>query len=241
MFSVIIPLYNKAPYVEKAIRSVAAQTFREFELIVIDDGSTDIAAPQPPKGGAGLTYSDIEQLIDGKGILIKQKNSGVSTARNNGVALANYPYICFLDADDWWAPTYLEEMKALIDEFPDAGIYGSSYYIVKNGRERVAAIGVEPGFEKGTINYCQVYARTLIMPLWTGAVVVPKAIFDEQKGFKPTLKLGEDFDLWIRIALRHPVVLLNKPLAYYNQDVEVTGRAIGNLHNPTSHMLWNID
>ena len=241
MFSVIIPLYNKAAYVEKAIRSVAAQTFREFEVIVVDDGSTDIVAPQPPKGGAGLTYSDIEQLINGRGRLIKQRNSGVSIARNNGVALARYPYICFLDADDWWAPTYLEEMKALIDEFPDSGIYGSSYYIVKNGRERPAAIGVEPGFEKGTINYCQVYARTLIMPLWTGAVVVPKAIFDEQKGFKPTLKLGEDFDLWIRIALRHPVVLLNKPLAYYNQDVEVTGRAIGNLHNPTSHMLWNID
>ena len=250
MFSVIIPLYNKAPYVEKAIRSVAAQTFREFELIVIDDGSTDIAAPQPSrnkigtgsKGGAGLSYSDIEQLIDGKGRFIKQENSGVSVARNNGVELANHPYICFLDADDWWAPTYLEEMKALIDEFPGAGIYGSSYYIVKNGKERPAAIGVEPGFEKGTINYCQVYARTLIMPLWTGAVVVPKAIFDEQKGFKPTLKLGEDFDLWIRIALRHPVVLLNKPLAYYNQDVEVASRGVvqDKIYEKSSFITFNL-
>ena len=250
MFSVIIPLYNKAAYVEKAIRSVAAQTFREFEVIVVDDGSTDIVAPQPSrnkigtgsKGGAGLSYSDIEQLIDGKGRFIKQENSGVSVARNNGVALARYPYICFLDADDWWAPTYLEEMKALIDEFPDAGIYGSSYYIVKNGRERVAAIGVEPGFEKGTINYCQVYARTLIMPLWTGAVVVPKAIFDEQKGFKPTLKLGEDFDLWIRIALRHPVVLLNKPLAYYNQDVEIANRGVvqDKIYEKNSFVTFNL-
>ena len=207
-------------------------------------------APQPSrnkigtgsKGGAGLSYSDIEQLIDGKGRFIKQENSGVSVARNNGVALARYPYICFLDADDWWAPTYLEEMKALIDEFPDAGIYGSSYYIVKNGRERPAAIGVEPGFEKGTINYCQVYARTLIMPLWTGAVVVPKAIFDEQKGFKPTLKLGEDFDLWIRIALRHPVVLLNKPLAYYNQDVEVASRGVvqDKIYEKSSFITFNL-
>ena len=250
MFSVIIPRYNKAAYVEKAIRSVAAQTFREFEVIVVDDGSTDIVAPQPSrnkigtgsKGGAGLTYSDIEQLINGRGRIIKQKNSGVSVARNNGVALANHPYICFLDADDWWAPTYLEEMKALIDEFPDAGIYGSSYYIVKNGKERPAAIGVEPGFEKGTINYCQVYARTLIMPLWTGAVVVPKAIFDEQKGFKPTLKLGEDFDLWIRVALRHPVVLLNKPLAYYNQDVEVASRGVvqDKIYEKSSFITFNL-
>lgn len=239
MFSVIIPLYNKAPYVEKAIRSVAAQTFREFELIVIDDGSTDIAAPQPPKGGAGLTYSDIEQLMDGKGILIKQKNSGVSTARNNGVALANYPYICFLDADDWWAPTFLEEMKALIEEFPEAGIYGSSYYKVKRGQNVPANIGVEYGFKKGLVNYCQVYAKTLWMPLWTGAVIMPKSVFDEEHGFKPALKLGEDFDLWIRVAMKHPVAFLNKPLAYYNQDVEIQNRAVGmKFHKPEEHMLF---
>ena len=148
MFSVIIPLYNKAPYVEKAIRSVAAQTFREFELIVIDDGSTDNSfeianqligeilidsTTNPPLGGLrGAT----------------QLNSGVSTARNNGVTLASYPYICFLDADDWWAPTFLEEMKALIEEFPEAGIYGTGYYIVKHSRIRVATIGVDDGFEK---------------------------------------------------------------------------------------------
>ena len=239
MFSVIIPLYNKAPYVEKAIRSVAAQTFQEFELIVVDDGSTDLTAPQPPKGGAGLTYSDIEQLIDGKGILIKQKNSGVSVARNNGVAQAKYPYICFLDADDWWAPTFLEEMKALIDEFPDAGIYGTSYYKVKNGKYIPANIGVEEGFVKGEINYCQVYAKSLWMPLWTGAVCIPKTVFENEQGFKPALKLGEDFDLWIRIVLKHKVVLLNKPLAYYNQDVEIQDRAIGpRLYKPEEHMLF---
>ena len=247
MFSVIIPLYNKAPYVEKAIRSVAAQTFCEFELIVIDDGSTDLTAPQPSrnkigtgsKGGAGLTYSDIEQLIDGKGILIKQKNSGVSVARNNGVAQAKYPYICFLDADDWWAPTFLEEMKALIEEFPDAGIYGTSYYKVKNGKQIPSNLGVEDGFIKGEINYCQVYAKTLWMPLWTGAVCIPKPVFEEENGFKPALKLGEDFDLWIRIALKHKVVLVNKPLAYYNQDVEIQNRAIGpRLYKPEEHMLF---
>ena len=243
MFSVIIPLYNKAPYVEKAIRSVAAQTFREFELIVIDDGSTDLDAPQPPKGGAGLTYSDIEQLIDGKGILIKQKNSGVSTARNNGVALASYPYICFLDADDWWAPTFLEEMKALIEEFPESGIYGTSYFKVKNDNYIPANIGVEEGFEKGEINYCRVYAKTLWMPLWTGAVCIPKPVFEEENGFKPALKLGEDFDLWIRIALKHKVMLLNKPLAYYNQDVEQQGRGVvyNKIYNPEIHFIFNID
>jgi len=233
MFSVIIPLYNKAPYIENAIRSVAAQTCRDFELIVIDDGSKDggfeiakklLAALTPPLGGWGATC---------------QSNQGVSTARNNGVKLAKYDYIAFLDADDWWATTYLEEMKNLIGQYPEAGIYASSYYKVKNGKHIQANIGVGEGFQQGLINYFQVYAKTLWMPLWTGATVIKKNVFHENNGFKPTLKLGEDFDLWARVAIQYPVVFLNKPLAYYNQDVEQANRAIGTkLHKPQEHMLF---
>ena len=233
MFSVVIPLYNKAPYIEKAIRSVAAQTCRDFELIVIDDGSKDggfeiakklLAALTPPLGGWGATC---------------QSNQGVSITRNNGVGLAKYDYISFLDADDWWEASYLEEMKNLIAQYPEAGIYGSSYYKVKNGKHIQANIGVPEGFQQGLINYFQVYAKTLWMPLWTGATVIKKNIFHENNGFKPTLKLGEDFDLWVRVALKYPVAFLNKPLAYYNQDVEQANRAIGNkLHKPQEHMLF---
>lgn len=228
MFSVIIPLYNKAPYVAKAIESVLGQTYRDFEVIVIDDGSTDQSL-------------EVAKTFENKSItIISQPNSGVSTARNNGVKIAKYPYICFLDADDWWHPTFLEEMKRLITDFPDAGIYGSGYYIVKNGQERIAPIGVPQGFEQGIIDYCEVYAKTLCMPLWTGAVIVPKYIFDEEGGFKSQLKLGEDFDLWIRIVLKHKAILVNKPLAYYNQDVDVNNRAIGSrFYKPEEHMLFS--
>lgn len=228
MFSVIIPLYNKAPYIAKAIESVLGQTYRDFEVIVIDDGSTDQSL-------------EVVKTFENKSItIISQPNSGVSTARNNGVKLAKHPYICFLDADDWWHPTFLEEMKQLITDFPDAGIYGSGYYIVKNGKERIAPIGVPQGFERGIIDYCEVYAKTLCMPIWTGAVIVPKNIFDEEGGFKSQLKLGEDFDLWIRIALKHKVILVNKPLAYYNQDVDVNNRAIGSrFYKPEEHMLFS--
>lgn len=237
MFSVIIPIYNKAPYVEKAIRSVAAQTFREFEVIIINDGSTDkslevveslFTSLTPPLGG-WRAYS--------------QQNQGVSTARNNGVKLAKYPYICFLDADDWWAPTFLEEMKALIEEFPDAGIYGTSYFKVKDGKHIPANIGVDNGFERGYINYCQVYAKTMWMPLWTGAVCMPKMIFDDERGFKPNLKLGEDFDLWVRIAMKHPVAFLNIPLAYYNQDVVAESRAVveDKIYTPDIHFIFNLN
>ena len=149
-FTVIIPLYNKAPYVSKAIGSVLAQTFTDYELVVVDDGSKDDSAEMAAKAMAGRTDCR----------LIRQANAGVSMARNNGVAASRGDYLCFLDADDWWEPTFLEEMSKLIAEFPDAGIYGTSYTIVNETKHktRVAPIGVEAGFGKGYINYCQVYA-----------------------------------------------------------------------------------
>jgi len=238
MFTVIIPLFNKAAYIEKAIHSVLSQTFQEFELIVVDDGSTDIT-PLPPNRGFKDFRLECLELLGDRARFIHQENQGVSTARNNGVKLAKYDYIAFLDADDWWEPTYLKEIKGLIEGYPEAGIYGSSYYIVKNGQKRLATIGVETDFEMGIINYFRVYAKTLCMPLTSISVIISKTIFESENGFKPTLKLGEDFDLWVKVANNYPVALLNKPLANYNQDVELQYRAIGQkLYEPQEHMLF---
>lgn len=231
-FSVIIPLYNKAPYVAKAIGSVLAQTFTDYELVVVDDGSRDDSAEMAAKAMDGRPDCR----------LIRQENAGVSMARNNGVAASQGDYLCFLDADDWWEPTFLEEMSKLIAEFPDAGIYGTGYTIVNETKHktRVAPIGVKPGFGKGYINYCQVYAKTLAMPLWTGVVCIPRPVFDGMHGFPQGIKLGEDFMLWIHIALKHKVAFLNKSLAFYNQDVDVSNRGVGHLYKPEEHMLWNL-
>lgn len=238
MFTIIIPLYNKAPYIEKAIRSVSNQTFQEFELIVIDDGSKDIA-PLPPEGGFKNSPLEGLDLLGDKAQFIRQKNSGVSITRNNGVKLAKYDFVAFLDADDWWEPTYLEEMKALIEEFPEAGIYGSSYFKVKDNRFIPANIGVETSFKKGYIDYFRVYSKTMWMPLWTGAVIIPKRVYNEFGGFKSELKMGEDFHLWVRIANKYKVAFLNKQLSNYNQDVEIVNRAVDEkLYLPTEHMLF---
>lgn len=232
-FSVIIPLYNKAPYVAKAIDSVLMQTFADFELIIMDDGSTD--------GSFDVALQTIAGYRDCR--IYKQKNGGVSVARNNGVLFSQGDYLCFLDADDWWEPEFLEEMDKLVSEFPDAGIYGTNYNIINETRRktRVASVGVDAGFEKGYINYCQVYAKTMYMPLWTGAVCIPRTVFDEMQGFPQGIKLGEDFLLWIRIALKYKVAFLNKPLSNYNQDVDGLNRGVGRLHNPKCHMLWNLE
>ena len=231
-FSVIIPLYNKAPYVAKAIQSVLAQTYMDYELIVVDDGSKDDSNAIAAQALEGQPHCR----------LLRQENAGVSMARNNGVAESKGDYLCFLDADDWWGPTFLEEISRLIDEFPEAGIYGTSYIIVNETKHktRVAPIGVETGFEKGYINYCQVYAKTLAMPLTSISVAIPRAVFNEMRGFPKNIKLGEDFLLWIHIALKYKVAFLNRPLAYYNQDVEAVNRGTGRLINPREHMLWNL-
>ena len=216
----------------KATQSVLSQTFADYELIVVDDGSKDDSADIAAKAIEGHPNCS----------LIKQENAGVSMARNNGVAASRGDYLCFLDADDWWDSCFLEEMSKLINEFPDAGIYGTSYIIVNETKHktRISPIGVEQGFEKGYINYCQVYAKTLAMPLTSNSVAIPRKVFEEMHGFPKGIKLGEDFILWVHIALKHKVAFLNKPLAYYNQDVDAANRGIGRLYEPKEHMLWNL-
>ena len=165
-------------------------------------------------------------------------------ARNNGVAFSKGDYLCFLDADDWWEPTFLEEMSALIDEFPDAGIYGANYTIINetHHRSRVASIGVDDGFEKGYIDYCQVYAKTLYMPLTSISVAIPRFVFDKAGGFPKGIKLGEDFLLWMHIALDNKVAFLNKPLTFYNQDVDLVNRGVRYIgFEPDSFMTFHFD
>lgn len=227
-FSVIMPLYNKAPYVHKAVESVVRQTFSDWELVVVDDGSND--------GSAEV----IKAFTDTRIHLLQQANTGVSKARNNGVTASQGKYLCFLDADDWWDDSYLEAMHGLIGRNPDAGLYGTAYHIVKNGRLRAAPIGVDADFTEGAIDYCAVYAQTLCTPIHTITACVPRNVFDKLGGFRDRLSLGEDFDLWLRIAQHHPVLFLNRALAYYNQDADPRHRAIRRLHDPAHHMLWNL-
>ena len=227
-FSVIIPLYNKAPYVKKALESVFMQSFRDFELVVVDDGSSDDSMSVTQ---AILASCDVPHQ------LIHQDNAGVSTARNNGVAVSHGEFLCFLDADDWWAPSFLEKMDELIRNYPEAGIYGTNYYYVKNGFESICVRGAETGY----IDYLKVYAEGLKMPLWTGAVCLSRRIFDEMGGFRPHLKLGEDFDLWIKVVLKYKVAFLNEPHSYYYQDSDPAWRGVGKLQDPAHHMLWNLD
>ncbi len=231
-FSVVVPLYNKEQFIQRTLQSIFDQTFADYELIVVDDGSTDQSYS---KACAVVKNNNPNQYV------VTQENEGVASARNKGAAMAKGDYICFLDSDDWWEPDFLEEIDRLITEYPDAGLYGTSFYLVKNGQQRVAPIGFEHGFIKGYINYCQTYARTLCMPITSSSVAIPRAGFMASGGFRSHLTLGEDFDLWIRLAISYPVAMVNKPLANYFQDLPPSKRATRRLHDPRHHMLWNLD
>lgn len=230
MFSIIIPLYNKANYIEKAVTSVLGQTYQHFELIVINDGSTD-DSPQIING-----------IHDSRLRIIHQANSGVSTARNVGVKYARFKFVAFLDADDWWHSEFLQEALIMITHCPDADLYGINYYYVKHGKNRVEEKGLPAGFTLGYVDYISIYGSNFCVPINCSFVIVRKSAFILLGGFRSVLRFGEDFDLWIRLALSGKVSYLNKPLSYSNQDVDLSNRAIGEyqLHSPASHFIFNL-
>lgn len=239
-FSVIVPLYNKAPYVRHALESVFAQTYKDFECIVVDDGSTDgsldIVRAINDEMSRDKSLNEPHTLNDGRFKIFSQANSGVAAARNNGVAVSKGEYVCFLDADDWWESTFLEEMDRLIAEYPDAGIYASNYIYYKPGKTHVAL-----SLPRGYLDYPKAYYEGSSMPVWTGATCMLRKVFDEMGGFPLGIKLGEDFLLWAKIALHYPVAFSEKPLAYYNNDVPASLRATRNLHAPEHNMLFHLD
>ena len=257
--SVGLPLYYRAPLLRKALESIASQTYRDFELIIIDDGSTDNSAAICDEFFQTFNHSLAHSINVNRSFVhsinvnhslahsinvnpsfvhsfIRQTNSGVAAARNRGVAESHGEYVCFLDADDWWESTFLEEMDRLIAEYPDAGIYASNYIYYKPGKTHVAL-----SLPRGYLDYPKAYYEGSSMPVWTGATCMPRKVFDEMGGFPLGIKLGEDFLLWAKIALHYPVAFSEKPLAYYNNDVPASLRATRNLHAPEHHMLFHLE
>ena len=205
MISVVIPLYNKEKSICFAIESVLAQTYPEYELVVVDDGSTDRSAEM------------VESLLPaGKGKLIRKENGGVSSARNRGILEAKGEHIAFLDADDIWEPTYLEELRNLIDECPDAGIYG-----VGIGSSLKGIKSSEPNdFPLGYCGYVE-NPWSLRFGCWTGSsTTILKLAFEKVGMFDERMAYGEDLDMWWRVLLEYKGAFLNQTLAYYIQDSE---------------------
>ncbi len=195
-FSVIIPLYNKEAEVGRAVRSALAQTCVPVEVIVVDDGSTD---------GSAVVVEDIGSPAVR---LIKQRNAGVSAARNRGMAEASGDYYAFLDADDEWEPRFLEKIAELAGDFPGCGLYCTGFCIVRGGESYPA---FQPTGEGIVEDY---FEKAMSLYIASGSSsVIPSRIIKESGGFPEGMKLGEDQYMWTKIALYHPVCFTPERLA----------------------------
>ena len=209
-FSVVIPVYNKEKYLRRAVDSVLEQSHADFELIVVDDGSTD----------SGLAC--LEDIDDKRLRRIWQANGGESAARNCGIRLAQNELVAFLDGDDSWEADFLKRMADLHRRYPEAGLYASHYFVKAYGEDRKAAkIAGLPAFRKQF--QTNAYFRLATggqLPISASSVCVPKRLLEEAGYFPLGERMGADQHMWWRIALDYPVAFYNEPLATYYQDAD---------------------
>ena len=203
-FSVIIPLYNKEKFVENTLKSVLNQSFINFEVIIVNDGSTDASEEK------------VKQFNDDRIRYFSKENEGVSTARNYGITIAKSEYITFIDADDLWHPDFLQEMFQNINRFPNQKIFSGAIEVETIAKTLKAQYSIEKTSDCEIVNYFDASIKTTV--ICTSCAVFHKSIFDEIGDFDSNLKSGQDTDLWIRMGLIYPVVFSWKILARYVYD-----------------------
>lgn len=209
-FSIVVPLYNKAAHIKRCIDSIISQSVQDFEIIIINDGSTD--------DGAKI----VESIKDRRIKLYNQDNSGVSIARNRGVEKSKHDYITFLDADDTWEPNHLSILINLIEKYPKAGLYATAYRNVniKGEVTHLSLHGIPANVTDCIMpNYFKSMSWDLPI-LNVATVAVHKSIFNKYNGFTPGVVLNEDTELWTKIAIDYPVAYSTIPTATYYRDSE---------------------
>jgi glycosyltransferase involved in cell wall biosynthesis len=211
--SVVVPLFNKASTIRRALESVCAQTERDIEVLVINDGSTDESA------SLARTFEDKRVRV------LDQVNQGVGAARNAGIRESSGELIGFLDADDAWESDFLETILSLRRDHPSAGVFGTGYYIHQCGLTRPSILrGVAPGFERGPLQaYFRVAARS-DPPLCSSSVVVIRRALEEVGGFPDGVISGEDLLTGARLASRTVVVYCRAPKAHFWAPERVESR-----------------
>ena len=236
MFSIVIPLFNNAQTIERALKSVINQTFKKFETIVVDDGSTDNGIEIINK------FINYDQLK-----IIKQKNQGASIARNTGVVKAQNKYIAFLDADDEWDPKYLENVHQAIKLNPNCGMVCCARYGKDNVTKNTNLIIAEK--YKGKLLEINYFENPHIFS-HTSSTVVEKNVFNQVGGFNKEQVTQEDLTLFALVALTKATIYCGLPLSYYYGNVEgqTTSRIKDNYRKNIdackrfnlTYKLWNL-
>lgn len=209
--SVIIPLYNKELSIVSTLQTVLDQTFSDYEIVIVDDGSTD------------SSVAEVEKVQDSRIRLIHQQNAGVSAARNRGIKEAKGDLIAFLDADDEWKPEYLATQYYLFRKYPECDIFACNYEFRDISGNVTSTILHKLSFagDDGILtNYFEV-ASCSHPPLWTSAVMVKKQALLSIGGFPIGIKSGEDLLTWARLAVNGMIAYSKRPLAVFIFDERI--------------------
>ena len=207
--SVIIPLFNKGFIISETLQSVLVQTFTDFEIVIVNDGSTDNG------------FEVVSKFSDNRINLFQQENKGAAAARNLGIEKATGELIAFLDADDYWFPNHLEEIFKLYTDFPNCGMYGSRYLIKISKKKTIKTTyspsvsndfrGILPDFFKASKAY-----RVGL----TSAIAIPKRVLQNNFLFNLEISSGQDLELYTKIAIEKSVAITNSFTVEYNFSLD---------------------
>lgn len=202
-FSVVIPLYNKEQSIVNTVLSVLKQSYQNFEIVIINDGSTD------------SSVDAVKTIKDERIRLIHQENKGVSAARNRGIKEAKYEWISFLDGDDLWEINHLKEVIVMMDLFPGENIYVTSFEY----SDQRAMFKHE---RKSSVFKVENYFREAIKEelIWTSIIVVNKKCLEQVGAFNINLNRGEDLELWAKLAIKNSIIKSSKVTAVYRINAE---------------------
>ncbi len=237
LVSVVIPTYNSKETIVQTLASVKNQTYQNYEIIVVDDGSND------------GTIELVNSLKDIK--IITQTNQGPSVARNRGVEEAKGDYIAFLDSDDLWHPQKLEILLKIAESLKNYGMIATSY-------KTIYEIPTNPTFPVYNVpsvetiielSFYRFFETTFCLP---STVLIPKAIFVEMGGFDPEWKSGQDRDLWLKISYKYPIYYLPLDLTWYyirkgslSQSIRIIGQInkifMAEKWNPKKEGTWDVN
>lgn len=199
-FSIVIPLYNKEKYIGDTVCSVINQTYKNFEIIIVDDGSTD------------NSLKVVEAINDDRIHIVKKINGGVSDARNVGILNSNCDWISFLDADDMWTQTYLFEVNRMINAYPEADIIATDYLI--NDKASNRDLIIKEGYLN---NYFELSFEHYLFN--SSSITIKRDKINDIKGFNTGLRSGEDTEAWYRLFKnKNRIAYLPKPLSIYKKN-----------------------
>ena len=208
IISIIIPLYNGEKYISRTINSVLNQSFNDFEIIVVNDGSTDDGCNR------------VNDFSNPKITLVHQKNSGVSAARNKGIEIGKGEYFAFLDADDEWDEFFLEKLIHLTKKYPNAGIYTSGYRMVFPSGSNVEITLIEKLNKKETLLVSDYFHKANGGAfIQTSGVMIPRNVIKDLGPFIVGKQWGEDVEMWARIGLKYDIAYNTNILFTYHQTI----------------------